>query len=57
MPAPFESAQLDLQLFNLRREPVLREGRTWFLWEFHPESFIELIAILSGSLSCMPRPA
>lgn len=27
MPTPFESAQLNLQLFDLRREPVLREAR------------------------------
>src|SRR5262252_1648529 len=48
MPTPFESAQLNLQLFDLRREAVLREARAWFLWEFNPESFPELIAVLSG---------
>jgi hypothetical protein len=29
MPTPFESAQLNLQLFDLRRETVLREARRW----------------------------
>lgn len=48
MPTPFESAQLNLQLFELRREPVLREARDWFLREFNPDSFAELIAIVSG---------
>jgi len=48
MPTPFESAQLNLQLFDLRREPVLREARAWFLLEFNPESFGEVIAALSG---------
>jgi hypothetical protein len=48
MPTPFESAQLNLQLFNLRREPVLREARAWFLMEFNPESFADLISALSG---------
>ena len=48
MPTPFESAQLNLQLFDLRREAVLREARDWFLREFNPESFAEFIAILSG---------
>jgi hypothetical protein len=48
MPTPFESAQLNLQLFDLRREPVLREARNWFLLEFNPESFQELVAALSG---------
>jgi hypothetical protein len=48
MPTPFESAQLNLQLFDLRREPVLREARDWFLREFNPESFQEFVTIVSG---------
>ena len=48
MPTPFESAQLNLQLFDLRREAVLREARNWFLLEFNPETFEELIAIVAG---------
>jgi hypothetical protein len=48
MPTPFESAQLNLQLFDLRREAVLREARAWFMTEFNPESFAELIALASG---------
>jgi hypothetical protein len=48
MPTPFESAQLNLQLFDLRREPVLREARTWFLIEFNPDSLAELVALVSG---------
>jgi hypothetical protein len=48
MPTPFESAQLNLQLFDLRREPVLREARTWFLMEFNPESFADFVATVSG---------
>jgi hypothetical protein len=48
MATPFESAQLNLQLFDLRREPVLREARSWFLNEFNPESIAELIALVSG---------
>src|SRR5689334_12341739 len=48
MPTPFESAQLNLQLFDLRREPVLREARAWFLVGFHPESFADLVAAVSG---------
>jgi hypothetical protein len=39
MPTPFESAQLNLQLFDMRREPLLRKARDWFLLEFHPASF------------------
>jgi hypothetical protein len=48
MPTPFESASLNLQLFDLRREPVLREARDWFLREFNPESFEELVALVGG---------
>lgn len=48
MATPFESAQLNLQLFDLRREPVLREARDWFLREFNPESFDELVASVKG---------
>jgi len=48
MPTPFESAQLNLKLFDLRREPVLREARAWFVGEFNPETYEELIAAVSG---------
>jgi len=48
MPTPFESAQLNLKLFDLRREPVLREARSWFLMEFHPESMADLTATVGG---------
>ncbi len=48
MATPFESAQLNLQLFDLRREPVLREARSWFLGEFNPESFADLTAAAGG---------
>jgi hypothetical protein len=48
MPTPFESAQLNLQLFDLRRDPVLREARAWFTGEFNPETMAELVAIVGG---------
>jgi hypothetical protein len=48
MPTPFESAQLNLQLFALRREPLLRGARDWFLRKFNPESFPEFMEIVSG---------
>lgn len=46
MPTPFENAQLNLQLFDLRREPVLREARAWFLREFNPETFSDFIQLV-----------
>jgi hypothetical protein len=48
MATPFESASLNLQLFDLRREPVLREARQWFLGEFNPDSFGDLVAVVGG---------
>ena len=48
MATPFESAQLNLKLFELRREPTLREARQWFLLEFNPENFDELVSIVRG---------
>lgn len=48
MPTPFESAQLNLKLYELRREPVLREARAWFTGEFNPETFDELRSLISG---------
>jgi hypothetical protein len=49
MPTPYESARLNLQLFELRREPALREARAWFTTEFTPESFAELAALAGGA--------
>lgn len=48
MPTPYENALLNLRLFELRREPVLREARDWFSREFNPDSFAELVALASG---------
>ncbi len=48
MPTPFESAQLLLQLYELRREPVLREARKWWLADFTPESIDEFAILVTG---------
>lgn len=48
MPTPTESAHLILELFDLRREPVLREARAWFTREFNPTTLEELGALASG---------
>ena len=46
MPTPYESARLNLELFKLRREPVLREARAWFLAEFNPETVEDLVRLI-----------
>ena len=48
MPTPYESARLNLELFDLRREPVLREARAWFLGEFNPETIEDLARLIGG---------
>jgi hypothetical protein len=48
MPTAFESAQLILKLFELRREPVLREARQWFIADFNPEAYEECAAIIAS---------
>ena len=48
MPTPYESATLNLRLYELRRDPVLREARQWFMRDFDPASFEEFVAIAGG---------
>ena len=55
MPTPFESAQLNLQLFEMRRETVLRKARDWFLMEFHPASSEEYMKELMGEKNAWMR--
>lgn len=46
MPTPFESAQLNLTLFDMRREPELRKARHWFITEFFPDTTEEFFAAM-----------
>jgi hypothetical protein len=55
MPTPFESAQLNLQLFDLRREPLLRKARDWYLLEFHPATFDEYMKEQMGERNAWMR--
>jgi hypothetical protein len=55
MPTPYESALLNLELFKMRREPVLREARDWFVRDFNPQSFEELISIVGGERNASVR--
>jgi hypothetical protein len=48
MPSAFESALLNLHLYELRREPVLREARAWFLRDFNPDSLAQLAEAVTG---------
>jgi hypothetical protein len=55
MATPFESGLLNLRLFELRREPVLREARAWFVADFNPETLEELLALVSGERNASVR--
>lgn len=44
----YESARLILRLYELRREPEMREAHDWFLASFHPGSADEIVAVLES---------
>ena len=43
--ATFEQANLQLKLYDLRREPRLREAREWFSNHFHPQTLDDVMKI------------
>lgn len=55
MTPPTESAHLILKLYELRREPVLREARAWFAADFNPTSFEEFSQTIGGDKSAWLR--
>lgn len=40
-PATYDDANLILRLYELRREPVMREARKWFMESFGPDTLAE----------------
>src|SRR5260370_1975167 len=44
VPTKYESADLLLKLYDLRREPMLRRARAWFRERFHPETAHQVLA-------------
>jgi hypothetical protein len=51
MPSPHESADLLIKLYELRREPTMREARHWYAREFHPASIDDVMAAMGGAHS------
>jgi hypothetical protein len=45
---PYESATLLIRLYELRREPTMREARNWYARSFNPTSVDEMLQALSG---------
>jgi hypothetical protein len=48
MSSPYESADLLLKLYELRRETTMREARNWYARSFNPTTFDEILQTLSG---------
>ena len=55
MTSKYESADLLLKLYDLRREPVLRKARAWFREQFAPTSAQEVLAVYRGKASAPYR--
>jgi hypothetical protein len=53
--SPYESADLLMKLYELRREPAMREARAWFTAEFNPTTFEEVQQALYGPKSAQFR--
>ena len=48
---PYESATLLIRLYEMRREPTMREARDWFARQFNPTSIDDVMQALSGAHS------
>jgi hypothetical protein len=46
--SPVDSAKLLIKLYELRREPTMREARDWFARDFNPSSIDEVMGTLAG---------
>jgi hypothetical protein len=45
---PYESATLLMRLYELRREPKMREARNWFALEFNPNTLDDVVGAVMG---------
>ena len=48
MSSPVDSANLLIKLYELRREPTMRDARDCFARDYNPTSFDEILAALAG---------
>src|SRR5213593_1626092 len=55
MTTKYESADLLLKLYDLRREPVLRKARAWFREEFRPRTAQDVLVAYRGKRSAYYR--
>lgn len=43
-----EQGEMLLKLYDIRREPKLRQARQWFVSQFHPASFDDVVKMFMG---------
>lgn len=55
MSSPYESADLLMKLYDLRREPAMRDARAWFAADFNPATFEEVQQAIRGPKSAQFR--
>ena len=55
MSSAYESADLILKLYDLRREKVMRTAREWYTRQFHPASAQDVVNTLRGERSAYFR--
>ena len=48
MSTPYESATLIIRLYELRREPTMREARNWYARSFNPATIDEVMQTVGG---------
>jgi hypothetical protein len=48
LSSPYESATLLIRLYELRRDPTMREARIWFARSFNPDSIDDVTQAMQG---------
>ena len=48
MSSPYESATLLIRLYELRRDPTMREARIWFARSFNPDTVDDVMQAMQG---------
>jgi hypothetical protein len=55
LSSPYESATLIIRLYELRRDPTMREARNWYARSFNPTNVDEVMQAVSGPNSAYFR--
>ena len=48
MSSPYESATLLIRLYELRRDPTMREARNWYARSFNPDHVDDMVQAVQG---------